>query len=173
MGLFSKFLGEDLQKKGKALGEQLEGQLGSAVRDLLNGAKPAAQPQRPAAPAPSATAAPARPRGYYDAPPAEENSFTYEGAYEQYFSEVFRSAFPEYAVKAEPGKALAPSTVFRFGDDGRALTVEVMSERSASNRLRRICEAEHIPYLRFYHDHWGWWNTRSYVVERTAAALGR
>ena len=168
MGLFSKIFGEELRNKGKALGEQLEGQLGNAVRDLMNGAAQTSAPAPERAPAP-----PAAPKGYYDAPPAEENSFTYEGTYEQYFSEVFRSAFPEYEIKAEPGAGPIPSTVFRFGADGRALTVEVMSERSASNRLRRACSAEHIPYLRFYHDHWGWWNARSYVTERTAAALGR
>ena len=31
--------------------------------------------------------------------------------------------------------------------------------------------AQGIPYLRFYYNHEGWWNTRSYVTRRIANAL--
>ena len=47
-----------------------------------------------------------------------------------------------------------------------------MSENSEANKLRSACRAQGLPYVRFYYDHDGWWNTRSYVVSRTRAALG-
>ena len=35
-----------------------------------------------------------------------------------------------------------------------------------------VCRAkEGVPYLRFYKDHEGWWNARSYVVSRIEKAL--
>ena len=34
------------------------------------------------------------------------------------------------------------------------------------------CAAAAIPYLRFYHNHDGWWNTRAYVTQRVRGALG-
>ncbi|MBR6460134.1 MAG: hypothetical protein IKS49_08320, partial [Actinomycetaceae bacterium] len=55
----------------------------------------------------------------------------------------------------------------------KALVVELMSERSSAKMLRWRCENEGVPYLRFYYDHWGWWNEKSYVIERTAKALGK
>ena len=61
---------------------------------------------------------------------------------------------------------------FTFTQGGRkALVVEIMSESSASQKLKNQCAAEGVPYLRFYHDHPGWWNTRSYVVRRVTDAL--
>ena len=47
-----------------------------------------------------------------------------------------------------------------------------MSENSEANKLRASCRAQGLPYVRFYYDHDGWWNTRSYVAGRTRAALG-
>ncbi len=47
-----------------------------------------------------------------------------------------------------------------------------MSETSSAQRVRKACAAENVPYLRFYIDHDGWWNTRSYVTGRIRAALG-
>ena len=36
----------------------------------------------------------------------------------------------------------------------------------------QINSAQGIPYIRFYYDHEGWWNTKSYVIRRTSEALG-
>ena len=55
----------------------------------------------------------------------------------------------------------------------KALIVELMSESRPNNSLRDDCSRLGIPYLRFYYDHHGWWNTRSYVVERVRKALRR
>ncbi len=104
--------------------------------------------------------------------PAEENQFNYSGSYEQYFTHVFEEEFPNYEVR----KAVAlrsDSTVFTFWQGGRkALVVEVMSQNSSAKKLRSDCARDGIPYLRFYHNHDGWWNTRSYVTKRVQGALG-
>ena len=51
------------------------------------------------------------------------------------------------------------------------LIVELKSESSEAQRFRRAAEAEGVPYLRFYYDHEGWWNTREYVYVRVREAL--
>ena len=172
MGLFSKLLGDELKKKGKELGAQLDSQLGSSLRDLIGG-----KPNNAAAQGPQSTVpAPARRNepGPYDEIPAEENSFNYNGSYADYFDHVFREAFPEYEIVKEAGATISPSAVFTFGENGRrALVVEIMSESCSSKRLRAACGRAGIPYLRYYYDHDGWWNTKSYVIDRTRRALGR
>lgn len=104
--------------------------------------------------------------------PAEENQFNYSGTYKEYFSNVFSSEFPSYRIESSDvnnGRA----TVFTFWDGSRkALVVELLSEKSAAQKLRSDCLKENIPYLRYYYDHHGWWNTRAYVKERTRNALG-
>ena len=103
--------------------------------------------------------------------PQEENQFNYPGTYVQYFNHVFTEEFPGYQISYEAA-AKRPATIFTFRRDGRtALIVELMSDRSEAKKLRRECEANRIPYLRFYYDHEGWWNTRTYVVTRTRGAL--
>ena len=63
-------------------------------------------------------------------------------------------------------------TVFTFWDGTKkALVVELMPQSSSAQKQRKVCAAEGTPYLRYYYDHDGWWNTRSYVVRRTHAAL--
>ncbi|HBI86055.1 MAG TPA: hypothetical protein DDX71_07220 [Ruminococcus sp.] len=107
-----------------------------------------------------------------DTPPAEENSFTYPGGYLPYFDMVFRTEFPEYDVQYTPG-ANSRITVFTFRRGGEtALIVEIMNSACSAQKLRRDCARQGIPYLRYYYDHEGWWNTRSYVTERTRRALG-
>ena len=103
--------------------------------------------------------------------PAEENQYNFNGSYLQYFSKVFREDFPVYTVQQEPGRD-DRSPLFVFYRDGvKCLVVELKSERSSAQAIRRRCEAEGTPYLRFYYDHDGWWNTRSYVTRRVAAVL--
>ena len=103
--------------------------------------------------------------------PAEENQYNFSGRYYEYFDSIYKAEFPEYEISYEmtyDGRA----TEFTFVKDGRkALVVELLSETSAVKRRKMECAKEGIPYLRFYYNHKGWWNTRSYVIERTKNAL--
>ena len=104
--------------------------------------------------------------------PAEPNQFNYGGTYLDYFTGIFQTEFPEYRVARKVGASAKPVTVFTFWDgDRKALVVELMPQSSAAKKLRRDCAQQGIPYLRYYYDHEGWWNTRSYVIRRTKAAL--
>ena len=109
--------------------------------------------------------------GFYDDVPAEECQYNFNGNYIEYFRKVFSEEFPEYTITEEnitPGRRYA----FTFNSNGAiALVVELMTEKSSVQKLRRSCEAAGIKYLRYYFDHEGWWNTRAYVTERTRRAL--
>ena len=50
--------------------------------------------------------------------------------------------------------------------------VEITAQSADIRKLRRDCERAGMPYLRFYYNHDGWWNARSYVVKRIKTALG-
>ena len=104
--------------------------------------------------------------------PAEENQYNYNGTYEQYFTEIFNTEFSDCEVTKEyvrDGRGIC----YTFTKDGRkALIVELMSRKSNAQKLRNTARREGVPYLRYYIDYDGWWNTRSYVVGRTRAALG-
>ncbi len=104
--------------------------------------------------------------------PAEENQYSFNGTYLEYFDTIFREEFPAYAVEHSAGYG-GRTTVFTLSAAGRtALVVELVSEISEPKKLRENCAQKRIPYLRFYYDHHGWWNTRSYVITRTRGALG-
>lgn len=130
------------------------------------------------APAPASYDAPESYAGLSYGPymPAEENQFNYPGTYDQYFMELFRSEFsPAYGISAsrdprEYGNEAYAVTFTRGG--ATALIVELVSEHSQRKMLRESCASRGIPYLRFYYDHEGWWNTRSYVLGRVHRALG-
>ena len=49
--------------------------------------------------------------------------------------------------------------------------IAMLGQSSAAYKIRRDCLRQGIPYLRYYYDHEGWWNTRAYVTQRTRAAL--
>ena len=105
--------------------------------------------------------------------PAEENQFNYPGTYLEYFEHIFREDFPSCAYQLSPGRS-DKTTVCTFRQDGRhVLTVELLSETCNVRKVRQDCSDAGIPYLRFYYDHPGWWNTRSYVSGRIRAALGQ
>ncbi|MBQ2111018.1 MAG: hypothetical protein IIT70_02885 [Clostridia bacterium] len=103
--------------------------------------------------------------------PAEENQFNYKGTYKQYFENVFKEAFPEYGIVRTDLENRDASTFAFFRGETKVLVVEVMSDRSSAQRIRRECRANGIRYLRYYHNHHGWWNTKAYVIERTGNAL--
>ena len=104
--------------------------------------------------------------------PDEPNQFNSGMNYQDYFSSVFNEAFSGYQIDKKDvrdGRAM----VFTFLQAGTVkLVVEVISERSNPNKLREDCRKQHIPYLRYYYDYDGWWNTKSYVTRRTSKALG-
>lgn len=102
--------------------------------------------------------------------PDEENQFNFRGSYVEYFDGIFRTEFPQYRLECEVPRKKA--TVFTFYSGAqKALVVELLASSSASKKLRMNCAEQGIPYLRFYYDHHGWWNTRSYVITRTRNAL--
>jgi len=172
MGFLDKLL-----KKGAA----------DALRDLL-GNDAAAKPQQPAPqqlPSPQQQQnAPQQafgPSGWSwgETMPDEENQYNFNGTYDQYFDTVLRQAFPEYDITMEDEdrqhgaySKLYKAKLVTFRKDGKTvLMIELLSRHSSRKKLRRDCAAAGIPYLRFYYDYHGWWNTKSYVTERTRRAL--
>ena len=104
--------------------------------------------------------------------PAEENQYNYPGTYLEYFDHIFRDDFPEYETVREPGRS-SRSYVYTLRSGGAdAIKIELLHDSSSAYKLRRDCASIGLPYLRFYYDHDGWWNTRSYVTGRVRKALG-
>ena len=104
--------------------------------------------------------------------PDEPNQYNFPGTYLEYFTDIFKTEFSDYTLEVETDDADRPKTAIEFWDTfNKVLVVELMPETSESKRLRNECAAKGIPYLRFYYNHDGWWNTRSYVVRRVKAAL--
>ena len=179
MGLFSKLIND--VKKGdlnslKNTVQQIADNAYDAVNNAVEG-KPTqhtaqSAPQQ-AAPQQGGWQPPADPSGDSWGPrmPNEPNQFNFNGNYVQYFESVLREEFGAYAVHTDASE-MDRRTVFTLtGAAGKALVIEVMTENSEARKIRRTCEKEGVPYLRFYFDHDGWWNTRSYVTRRIRAAL--
>lgn len=169
MSLLSKLLGK--------AGSELADKLTEAAKQIAGGIQE--EPQHASgAVAPAANDAPAyhkepSPSGFSwgEEMPAEENQFNYNGPYDRYFEEIFRTEFAAYRLERQDVSG-GKRQIFTFWDGGRkALVVELMAQSSDSQKLRRDCRASGIPYLRYYYNHDGWWNTRAYVVQRTRKAL--
>lgn len=178
MGFLSKLFGKDgdqLEKAAGSLFGELKGKDGSfPASSAEDFEKPAAQQSSPApAPAPAAAAGPSG-FSWGDQMPAEENQFNSGVSYLEYFSRIFKENFPEYNVEMEmSGTSGTGREVFTFTSGGRvALKVELLSQSSGAYKVRRDCAQSGTPYLRYYYDHHGWWNTKTYVIERTRKALG-
>ena len=154
----------------------------SDVVDLLQG-KEQKQTSRPVSQQPAYTA----PRPSYQEPmgeptplgrswgermPDEPNQFNYPGSYREYFEEIFREDFPELTFYREqnPKSSRASSYTFYRGAQ-KVLVIELVGQGCDVYLLRRNCEREGMPYLRFWYDHDGWWNARSYVVKRMREAM--
>ena len=166
--LFKSFM-KDLDDAGKKLDQALK-DAGIEKKDIEAAAEKNAEENKPdPAPAPAAGTADAT---EYDGVPAEECQYNSGLSYLDYFSKIFREDFPQYSVSLETVEDWRRyKYTFTEGSDVK-LIVELMTENSEANRLRRTCEKNGTPYLRFYFDHEGWWNTRKYVNERVSAALG-
>ncbi|MBP5655687.1 MAG: hypothetical protein J6X33_09260 [Clostridiales bacterium] len=106
--------------------------------------------------------------------PAEENQYNFGGNYREYFEKIFAEDFPDLAAAKEIPAKFPNRTIYRLSSGGAvALVVELLPDTSSTKKLRRECEASGTPYVRFYYDHDGWWNTRAYVKDRISKALGR
>lgn len=143
--------------------------------EVINGDKPAENPEE-TKPCESSCAQPQQEEWgegdtWYDHIPAEECQYNSGTTYLEYFEKIFREDFPEYDITREDAEPFR-RYVYTFAKEGAVkLVVELMSERSSVRKTRNECLKSGIPYLRFYFDHSGWWNTRSYVKDRIRAAL--
>lgn len=107
----------------------------------------------------------------YASIPAEENQYNYNGTYTAYFESIFREELGGYSMeKTFPSGDRRVVYTFSNGA-AKVLVVELMTEKCSAEKLRSDCQKEGVPYLRFYYDHQGWWNIRTYVVERIRKAL--
>ena len=185
MGLFSNLFGND----GKDIDSALS-KMKNLAEDIMDDGQINSQPgqqSKPYAP-PAGTAEPLNTRRpepeavAVDGPsgdswgpvmPAEENQFNSGLKYSDYFTGIFEKEFSAYSIDKQSlrdGKAM----LYTFSRDGvKKLVVEVISDRSNPYKYRKDCRTQGIAYLRYYYDHDGWWNTKSYVTRRTANALGQ
>lgn len=105
--------------------------------------------------------------------PNEPNQYNYPGSYREYFEDVFNREFAAYRTvrSVNPRTDKACSYTFLMGEKP-VLVVELLSRSSDACQLRSSCRRSGTPYLRFYYDYDGWWNARSYVVNRIRNAIG-
>ncbi len=106
-----------------------------------------------------------------DEMPSEENQYNYNGTYIQYFEDIFLRDFPELTFERQDLPGTCRSVYTFYEGPSKALILELMNETSSAGKIRLDAGREGIPYLRFYYDHEGWWNTRSYVTRRIREAL--
>ena len=113
-------------------------------------------------------------RSWGERMPNEPNQYNYPGSYREYFEDIFSREFEDYRVSRSENPRTDRAVAYTFFDGARtALVVELLSRRTDTQVLRRSCERSGIPSLRFYYDYHGWWNARSYVVNRIQDALRR
>ena len=155
----------------------------SEVVDLLQGKeekKPAAQSARPVY---SASQEPTYVvemgeetpigRSWGERMPNEPNQYNFPGTYRAYFEDIFNRDFAAYrTVRSENPRTSKVSSYTFFSGDKPVLVVELLSRSSDAYQIRNSCRKSGTPYLRFYYDYDGWWNARSYVVNRINKALG-
>ena len=162
---------EGAAKLGQAIKENIPEEVLQSIKEAAGSEEAEPKAEAPAYEAPRAAASESG-LSWGEEMPAEENQYNYNGTYEQYFTEIFNTEFSDCEVTKEyvrDGRGIC----YTFTKDGRkALIVELMSRKSNAQKLRNTARKEGVPYLRYYIDYDGWWNTRSYVVGRTRAALG-
>ncbi|MBO4418659.1 MAG: hypothetical protein J5789_02395 [Oscillospiraceae bacterium] len=160
----------------------------SDVVDLLQGKD--GQPDKPAQPEPvpaqNSWTAPAQncqpepaaegPSGFSwgERMPDEPNQYNYHGSFREYFEDIFQRDFAEYQVSRQENSRSSGACAYTFTQGAETLlAVELLSRRNDVYKLRNDCRKQGIPYLRFYYDVDGWWNTRAYVIDRVSKALAR
>ena len=163
MSLLSKLLGKKAAEVAKNVLRGIPND-----NDSRPAPRPAAQPQPAYTPEPEPS-----PSGFSwgERMPDEPNQYNFNGTPRQYFEQIYRAEFPGYSLAVATPKG--PNyTVFTFYQgDRKALVVELLSKNGGSTKMRTQCRMSGVPYLRFYYNHYGWWNTRAYVVTRTRNTL--
>ena len=176
MSLFSKLFGNDKEAE-QAAKDLFTTIFGNTDGQPQNAEKPKEeQPAQPSNEPAAAATHVSGPSGFSwgEDMPNEPNQFNYPGAYWAYFEDIFRTEFPEYRVEKKDAYGDAKRIVYSFYDGTRkALVVELMGQSCAAKKTRADCLSQGIPYLRYYYNHEGWWNTRAYVIQRTRGALSR
>ncbi len=164
MGFFDKLFGG-----GSEAGKAVDELFGS----LLNGAKqqnkPQSSQQPQSAPAPIAPAYEKAESGFSwgDVMPDEPNQYNFGGTFTDYFETIFREDFPGQVYSKQFTGYNNKRIVYTFTAGGsKRLVVELINQYSKAQGVRNACRQEGVPYLRFYYDHHGWWNTRAYVKDR-------
>ena len=121
--------------------------------------------------APKAAESPLAARSYGETMPSEPNQYNYNGTWKQYFENIFVTEFASYRKTHEKGYGKTTDVYRLYNGDKQVLVVELCPSKFDGKSLRTKCRAEGIPYLRFYYDYEGWWNTRAYVVDRMQKAI--
>ena len=183
MGLFDKLFGSsgnEVLNKIKDVANSAVKEAENAINTAVNsantnngGAASNAQPASTQAAAPASSDATSG-DSWGPTMPAEDNQYNYNGPYDQYFMDIYTQYFPMYRVTSEKVRKGTATviTLWRGMTDDKALIVELMSENSTAYAICSKAKQENVPYLRFYYNHKGWWNTKSYVIRRVSAALG-
>ena len=120
----------------------------------------------------AAPSVPGHDPAWYESVPAEECQFNSPGTYKDYFMRILGEDFPGYEPVYEDVKPGRTARIRMMRGGETALVIELTSENCAANSFRRECQRNGVKYTRFYFDHKGWWNTRSYVKQRVNEALG-
>lgn len=156
MGFLSKLLGSQVEKAVTGFAENV-------IKEANNKLSDSSKVENKAE-------APSTGCSWGDKMPLEPNQYNYSGNYKQYFESIFADKLNAYRMEKEEGKW--GNTIYTFYNAAdKALVVEILPETSSTKKLRDACAKAGVPYLRFYHNHHGWWNTRSYVENRIAGAL--
>ena len=104
--------------------------------------------------------------------PDEENQFNFSGRPHEYFKKIYDENFAgKYRIESGFNTEYE-GYLFTFYSLGKkVLVVELLKKKSGAKKLRRDTIDAGIAYLRYYTDVDGWWNTKSYVIDRTRKAL--
>ena len=106
-----------------------------------------------------------------DKKPAEENQYNFDGPFWVYFENIFNTDFAEYRYEKTVLYEDRRIAYYFYSGDAKVLAVELMTDKSDARKFRNECQKAGLAYVRFYFNHPGWWNTRSYVVRRIKAAF--
>ncbi|MBO4229474.1 MAG: hypothetical protein J5938_03885 [Clostridia bacterium] len=174
MGFLSKLLGGNASEGKKAVESFLQGLMDGVGKQDSNasaGAQTAGKPEEDKTVFSSSVSDSPCGDSWGERMPDEPNQFNSGLSYPDYFEKIFREEFPSFECTKEFQKG-GKRVVFFLRSAGKtALVAEILPQSSASKKLRENCHAQGTPYLRFYYDHEGWWNTRSYVVRRVREAM--
>ena len=171
MGLLGKLFGDDdLDRKAKGFFNSLVGGQNGGTAQQAPQAQQDNYYAQPAQVQPQASYSPSG-FSWGENMPDEENQYNSGLKYYDYFEKIYREEFPDYVVTREMPRGEG-YCLFTFTQGGRvALRVEVLSRTCGVYKVRNDCREQGVGYTRFYHNYYGWWNTRAYVIQRTRSAI--